>query len=107
MRILLVFALVSFLVLAGFAQTPKIDGPWYGTINPPGARFDIAVNFRKKANGWTGTLLRENGVSTPLTQIEAEGNSVAFSLDAGGAAVAFKVCRERAERQQRPLAAPV
>ena len=63
MRILLGLALATLLVAAGMAQDPKIDGPWYGTISPPGAQFDVGVTFQRRAGGWTGMLLLETCVS--------------------------------------------
>ena len=83
MRILLGLALATLLVAAGMAQDPKIDGPWYGTISPPGAQFDVGVTFQRRAGGWTGMLLLENGRSTPLKDITLEANAISFSVGCG------------------------
>lgn len=66
-----------FLWLANaLAQAPSFEGTWYGTINPPGARFDIAVNFQKRGDEWTGTLLMENGASIPLAEVIVQANGM-------------------------------
>src|SRR5437867_4277053 len=90
MRTLLVIALAALLTVAGPAQAPNIEGSWYGTINPPGTQFDVALSFQKKGDGWAGTLLLENGSSAALTGIIADGKAISFSLDARQADVTFK-----------------
>jgi hypothetical protein len=90
MRVVRIISLLSLLTVCGLAQAPKIEGQWYGTINPPGANFDVAVNFQRRGDGWIGTLLMENGGSLPLKNITAEGNAVSFVLDSGKTDVSFK-----------------
>src|SRR5262245_50257932 len=86
----LLLALCALLWLpAGFAQTAGFEGVWYGTINPPGARFDIAVNLQRRDNGWTGALLMEDGTNIPLSAIAAKEDAITFSLDPGGGKVTF------------------
>ena len=66
-----------------FAQaSSRVDGTWYGSINPQGVRFDIAVTLQNIA-GWTGVLLMENGVSLPLRDIAIDANAktISFSID--------------------------
>ena len=76
--------LVSLWLTPTLAQAPGFEGTWYGTINPPGARFDIAVNFQKNGNTWTGTLLMESGDSIPLAEIVTDANVITFSLPVQG-----------------------
>jgi hypothetical protein len=90
MRILLLVVLASLLVVPGSAQSQKFDGTWYGTINAPGAQFDIVFSFKKAGAGWTGTLLTENGMRLALKDVTAEGNAISFSFDPGQAKVTFK-----------------
>src|SRR6185295_10303237 len=90
MRTLLIIALTALVTVAGSAQTPNIDGSWYGTINPPGAEFDVALSFQKRGDGWAGTLLLENGSSAVLTGINAQGKTISFSLDSKQADAAFR-----------------
>jgi hypothetical protein len=80
----LLCAFVSLCLITAFAQAPSFDGgTWYGSINPPGTRFEVAVNFQN-VGGWSGTLLMENGLSLPLREIVVQGNTISFSLDLGG-----------------------
>jgi hypothetical protein len=92
MRVVLVAALAAVLVVSGLAQNPKIEGVWYGVINPGGTPLDIALSFQKQGNGWTGTLIIEND-SIPLKNITATGNAISFSIEppgrSGQAAVVF------------------
>ena len=59
MRIVLVAALAAVLVVSGFAQKPKIEGVWYGTIGPAETSLEIALSFQRQGNSWTGTLLSQ------------------------------------------------
>ena len=80
MKLLRLLILLGFLCMSTYAQTPKIEGAWYGTINPPGVQFDIAINFQKIGDDWTGTLMMENGNSLQLKDVKATGNAVSFSV---------------------------
>src|SRR5262245_52689005 len=97
MRVVRIISLLSLLTVSGLAQAPKIEGQWYGTINPPGANFDVAVNFQRRGDGWTGTLLMENGASLPLKNITAEGNAVSFVVVSKNEDVSFKGTLSNAE----------
>jgi hypothetical protein len=87
--ILLTLMTVGLLVLSSSAQSLDFEGMWYGTINPPGAQFDVAVNLRRTSDGWTGTLLLENGNSIPVKDVITAGTSISFSLEAGPSKVTF------------------
>src|SRR5947207_14408870 len=72
------------------AQTPGVEGTWFGTINPPGAQFDIAINLQRDVAGWTGMLLMENGANIPLREMVIQPSTISFLLDGGGGKIAFK-----------------
>jgi len=74
-----------------FAQSPSRvwDGTWYGSINPPGQRFDVAVSLQN-IGGWTGSLLMENGASFSMRDIAIEANTISFSIDLRGEPIRFK-----------------
>jgi hypothetical protein len=80
---------VSLWLATAFAQAPGFEGTWYGTINPPGAKFDIAVRFQKRAETWTGTLLMEDGNSFPLSEVIPKADSITFSLTPGQVKITF------------------
>lgn len=82
--------LCFFVALISLAQGPTIEGNWYGSINPPGANFDIAVHFEKKGEIWTGALLVENGERFPLREIVAQLPAISFSFDPGGEKITLK-----------------
>ena len=89
MKTFLILLLTAFTIISSAAQVPSIAGPWYGTINPPGAEFEIAVTIQKRdAGGWTGVLLMENGLSFQLNEITVGGSAISFSLEVGPAAKA-------------------
>jgi hypothetical protein len=86
----LVCAFALLWLATASAQAPSLEGTWYGTINPPGAQFEVAVRLQKKGEGWTGTLLLENGVSVPLNDIAIRSNSASFSINPGQEKVTFQ-----------------
>ena len=89
MKRLLIVILTAFTIISSAAQVPSVAGPWYGTINPPGVEFEIAVTIQKRdAGGWTGVLLMENGLSFPLNDITIDGSAISFSLEVRPAAKA-------------------
>jgi hypothetical protein len=75
-------------VLALAQSSAAASGTWYGAINPPGLRFEVAVTLQNIA-GWTGSLLMENGNSFPLRDIAIDTNTIAFSIDLRGERVRF------------------
>src|SRR5262249_41936338 len=79
-----------FVAVTLLGQAPTFEGMWYGTINPPGLQFDIAVRFQKTGDSWSGTLLLENGMTAPLSEIAAQSKSISFSADARQNKIAFK-----------------
>src|SRR5262252_5237141 len=82
-------ASVSLWFVLPFAQSSAAaSGTWYGAINPPGLRFEVAVTLQNIA-GWTGSLLMENGNSFPLRDIAINTNTIAFSIDLRGERVRF------------------
>src|SRR5262245_24594485 len=77
-------ALVSLCLLTASGQTPSaVGGNWYGSVNPPNMRFDIAVSLQN-IGGWTGSLLMENGISLPLSNLSIDAKTISFSIDRGG-----------------------
>src|SRR5881397_4398400 len=89
MKTFLIMLLAALTVISSPAQVPSVAGTWYGTINPGGAEFEIAVTIQKSdAGGLTGVLLMENGRSFPLYELTIDGSTVSFSVDVGPAAKA-------------------
>ena len=81
MRIVLVAALAAVLVVSGFAQKPKIEGVWYGTIGPADTSLEIALSPQRQGNSWTGTLTGGNGLPIPLKDVTVAGNAISFAID--------------------------
>jgi hypothetical protein len=81
--------LCFFVAVTLSGQAISFDGTWYGAINPPGAKFDVAVNVQKRGDVWTGTLLTEDGTSFPLTDISVQGNTITFAVSPGASKVTF------------------
>jgi hypothetical protein len=76
------------------AQVPGIEGNWFGSINPPGAKFDVVVHFEKNGNTWTGALLMENGARLAFTEIVADLPAISFSFNPdGGGKITMKGSR--------------
>ena len=86
-----ILGLCLFVAITLLGQAPTFEGTWYGTINPPSLQFNIAVRFQKSGDSWSGTLLLENGMTVPLTEIAAQSKSISFSaVDPGQQKITFE-----------------
>ena len=79
--------LLGLLILApGFAQAaPAQDlaGHWEGTIDLPGAKLAVDLDFSRQSDGtWKGdiSIPAQGAKDLPLAGIEAEGPDVAFAI---------------------------
>jgi CubicO group peptidase (beta-lactamase class C family) len=77
----LIFMLIPQFILAG--QKASLAGHWEGSIDIPGMRPDILVDFSQKDDGsWEGmiSIPSQNAKNLPLQNITLEGDNVAFEM---------------------------
>jgi len=76
------------LVFSAAAQSgPTLAGHWEGTLDLPGQKMEVNIDFAAKDGGWTGdiSIPLQKAVDLPLTGIVLEGNKATFKIkDAPG-----------------------
>ncbi len=71
------------LVFSAAAQTgPTLAGRWEGSLELPGQKMEINIDFAAKDGGWTGdiSIPLQKVVDQPLTGIVLEGNKATFKI---------------------------
>lgn len=73
--------LISTSVFSGDA--PSLTGHWEGTIDIPGMKLDINLDFSQKEDGsWVGdiSIPAQNAKDLPLVNIQVSGLEVTFAI---------------------------
>lgn len=66
------------------AQTPKVDGPWYGTFSgSDGTPLEVVLQLQTQTSGWTGTFNIGGGTPAPLRNVTVSGNTLSFTIGVG------------------------
>ncbi len=82
----LVFFCIVFLlvpVLLHSQEAPSIAGHWEGTIEVPGTKLEILVDFNQKPDGsWEGkiSIPAQNAKNLPLSGISLDDKEVSFAI---------------------------
>ena len=64
-------------------ETPSLSGHWEGTIDIPGMKMEVDIDFSQEADGsWKGdiSIPVQKAKDLPLANISSEGNQVTFSI---------------------------
>jgi len=65
------------------APSPTLTGHWEGSIDIPGQKMEINVDFALKDNAWTGdiSIPIQQAQDLPLIKIALDGNKATFVID--------------------------
>ncbi|MHB8055709.1 MAG: serine hydrolase [Candidatus Aminicenantales bacterium] len=82
--LLIVFAAVAPLPAAAPQASPAatLAGHWEGTLDIPGQKLEINLDFTAKNGGWTGdiTIPVQQAIDVPLIEIALQGNQAGFKI---------------------------
>jgi len=78
---LLLCLLLTFAIPAS-AQSQTIEGHWDGSIDIPGSRLAVDVDFAKKDGAWTGdiSIPQQGAKDLPLANVAQSGVDVSFAI---------------------------
>jgi CubicO group peptidase (beta-lactamase class C family) len=83
--LLIVFAAATPLPAAApqADATAILTGHWEGTLDIPGQKLEINLDFAAKDGGWTGdiTIPVQKAIDVPLIEITLQGNQAGFKIE--------------------------
>lgn len=64
------------------AQQADLEGHWEGSIEIPGTRLEIDLDFARDGEGWSGdiSIPAQNAQDLPLSEIALEGSDATFKI---------------------------
>jgi CubicO group peptidase (beta-lactamase class C family) len=89
---LLLAALVPSVHAASTENSPGLAGHWEGTIELPGQKLGIDLDFQPEGDGWKGdiSIPLQNAKDLPLIHVELDGAAAAFEIQGVPGTPTFK-----------------